>query len=139
MSAFFGTYSVSISSRNLICIPAAFRKVLERGGQKHAFVYPSLWRRCLEGCRIERIESLARQAATGSKRNRDENALLEIALNTGRLLKFDNRGRMSLPDEFLAIAGLSSDALFSGRGKTFEIWQPTAFRRGAKSIKDQCG
>ncbi len=45
-----------------------------------------------------------------------------------RPLAFDVTGRIVIPADLLAHAGISDTAVFVGRGNSFQIWNPAAFR-----------
>ena len=39
-------------------------------------------------------------------------------------ISMDQDGRIILPENLISIADLNDKAIFVGKGKTFEIWQP---------------
>ncbi len=45
-----------------------------------------------------------------------------------RQLQFDVTGRIMIPADLLAHAGITDTAVFVGRGNSFQIWNPDAFR-----------
>lgn len=45
-----------------------------------------------------------------------------------RPLAFDVTGRIVIPADLLAHAGITDTAVFVGRGNSFQIWNPAAFR-----------
>jgi len=45
-----------------------------------------------------------------------------------RPLSFDVTGRIVIPADLLAHAGIKDRAIFVGRGNSFQIWNPDAFR-----------
>ena len=45
-----------------------------------------------------------------------------------RPLAFDVAGRIVIPADLLAHAGITDRAVFVGRGNSFQIWNPAAFR-----------
>ncbi len=45
-----------------------------------------------------------------------------------RPLSFDVTGRIIIPTELLKHAGITDKAIFVGRGNSFQIWNPDAFR-----------
>ena len=47
----------------------------------------------------------------------------------------DQDGRIILPENLISIADLNDKAIFVGKGKTFEIWQPEKFSDYASSAK----
>ena len=44
-------------------------------------------------------------------------------------LQFDSEGRISLSSKLLKHAKIKNSMLFVGQGKTFQIWEPTAFEK----------
>ena len=44
-------------------------------------------------------------------------------------LQFDSEGRILLSSKLLKHAKIKSSMLFVGQGKTFQIWEPTAFEK----------
>lgn len=45
-----------------------------------------------------------------------------------RLLSFDDEGRVRLPDDLIAHAGISDRVLFVGLDRIFEIWNPETYQ-----------
>jgi MraZ protein len=45
-----------------------------------------------------------------------------------RQLAFDVTGRIVIPTDLLKHAGITDTAVFVGRGNSFQIWNPDAFR-----------
>lgn len=50
-----------------------------------------------------------------------------------RPLSFDVAGRIVIPADLLAHAGITDRAIFVGRGNSFQIWEPSAFLAAQKS------
>ena len=44
-------------------------------------------------------------------------------------LQFDSEGRILLTSKLLKHAKIKNNVLFVGQGKTFQIWEPTAFEK----------
>ncbi|HJN90340.1 MAG TPA: hypothetical protein QGG93_08405 [Verrucomicrobiota bacterium] len=47
-------------------------------------------------------------------------------------LTLDKAGRLCLPEELAAVAGLRKEAMFVGRLNKFEIWEPGRFKENSK-------
>lgn len=45
-----------------------------------------------------------------------------------RPLAFDVTGRIVIPEDLLKHAGIKDKAIFVGRGNSFQIWNPDAFK-----------
>jgi MraZ protein len=63
----------------------------------------------------------------------DEAAVVErvIGGSSARLI-LDKAGRLCLPEELAAVAGLRKEAMFVGRLNKFEIWEPGRFNENNK-------
>ena len=46
-----------------------------------------------------------------------------------RQLAFDVTGRIVVPRDLLEHAGIKDEAVFVGRGRGFQIWEPSAFQK----------
>ena len=57
-----------------------------------------------------------------------------------RPLAFDVTGRVVIPADLLAHAGITDSAIFVGRGNSFQIWNPESFRaaqeRALKNLRN---
>ena len=133
MKAFFGTFVNKIDTKGRVSVPAQFRAVIQGRGLTSVAVHPSLFEACLEGAGFDRFENLL-SGFTDSfvAAARDEAA--ELIMEDLRELPLDGDGRIILPDEFIAKAGLQDQAAFVGRGYKFQIWHPGALA-GVKQAK----
>ena len=77
---------------------------------------------------MSRMESLA--AATDKMGVFDGTLddLSAMLFADARPLQFDVTGRIVIPADLLAHAGITDRAVFVGRGNSFQIWTPDAFR-----------
>ena len=126
MELFLSTFENRIDKKGRLSVPAPFRAVLERR-RDPLFLFKSLTEPCLEGCGAERIEQIV-DAIDGMDSLSSEVATLQTLLSSAQEMRLDSEGRMMLPAEFVSYADLDSLALFSGIGRSFQIWQPAAFR-----------
>ncbi len=54
-----------------------------------------------------------------------------------RPLAFDKDGRITLSQDLMQYAGITTSACFVGRGKTFQIWQKDAFEDYQKEARSR--
>ena len=63
----------------------------------------------------------------------DEAAVVERVIGgSSAHLTLDKAGRLCLPEELAAVAGLRKEAMFVGRLNKFEIWEPGRFNKDNK-------
>lgn len=83
-----------------------------------------------------RIEKLHERIAALDPYSEEHDAFATTILGGSRELAFDGEGRVMLPENLLELAGISDQALFVGKGETFEIWEPEAFALHAARARE---
>ena len=110
-------------------MPATFRSHLSSMGYNSFISYPSFNHSALEACSQDRIEKLSNTIDSlnpfEEKRDFFATSILSESIN----LQFDSEGRISLTPKLLKHAKIKNSMLFVGQGKTFQIWEPTAFEK----------
>ena len=123
MDLFLSTFENKIDRKGRLSVPAIYRAVFERHNTP-LYLFKSLTKSCLEGCGIERIKQIV-NAIDQMDVLSEETLTLQTMLSSTQEMKFDNEGRIMLSDDFIDYADLEGIALFSGIGRSFEIWNPT--------------
>ena len=126
MDLFLSTFENKIDSKGRLSVPAKYRAIFERN-HTPLYLFKSLTKSCLEGCGIERIRQIVDAIDQMDVLSEDTLALQTI-LSSSQEMKFDNEGRVMLSDDFILYAELEELALFSGIGRSFEIWNPAKWR-----------
>ena len=140
MDLFLSTFENKIDRKGRLSVPAIYRNVFERKNTS-LYLFKSLTKSCLEGCGIDRINQIV-DAIDQMDVLSEDTLTLQTMLSSTQEMKFDNEGRIMLSDDFIDYASLDGIALFSGIGRSFEIWNPlqwyprdTATRDSAKKGK----
>lgn len=126
MKSFIGTFVNKIDAKGRISVPAPFRAVLQTKNLSGVTCYPALTGPCIEGCGLDRIEAMVETLPDDPIPSVDEDAIAHLIFASARDLQFDGGGRIVLPADFLAKADLSDQGAFVGKGRTFQIWNPSA-------------
>ena len=126
---FSSNYENKIDKKGRVSVPATFRTHLSSVGYNGFITYPSFNNTALEACSQDRIEKLSNtiDSLNPFEEKRDYFATSILAESTN--LQFDSEGRISLSSKLLRHAKIKSSMLFVGQGKTFQIWEPTAFEK----------
>ena len=122
---FVSTYESGIDAKGRVSIPASFRAAL--GGGSRVFLWPSLdGSGCLEGGG-EALMQLYRQTISRLPlQSPARKALVNGVFARAADLKMDEPGRIRLPDELMAAAGITDRVVFAGNIDSFQIWNPDA-------------
>jgi MraZ protein len=128
MRQFVGNQTKEIDAKKRLMIPAAFRNALREGDGFALILRPSPSNPCIEGWPPETLAALIPKAEAIDPF--DDAAALKAAslFGTGEAPKIDAEGRMVLPEEMAAHAGIKDSAMFIGLGNRFMIWEPAAGR-----------
>lgn len=125
---FFTTYAGTLDSKSRVCIPAAWRQVLSAQNTTGVYVSQSLDEESLIGfgealmtTELKRLEGLD-PVFSGAY-----NDLAAPLVSGAATLPIDENGRVRLPDELIAAAGLKDRVVFVGVGAKFEIWNPETY------------
>jgi MraZ protein len=129
MSLFLSSYENRLDTKGRISVPASFRASLSSDKFAGVVLYRSFTNNCIEGLSMSRMEQLA--AATDKMGVFDGTLddLTAMLFADARPLQFDVTGRIMIPADLLAHAGITDRAIFVGRGNSFQIWNPDAFHR----------
>lgn len=124
-----------VDTKGRVSIPASFRRVLEEGdpdweGGKApnlVIIYGRNERPRLECFTIRAMEEIDAIVATYPAFS-EEREELEYFLNTQSCYAtLDDNGRIVLGAKLRETIGLGDEAVFAGRGASFDIWEPKAY------------
>jgi MraZ protein len=125
---FLSTFVKQIDKKGRVSVPAPFRSVLAGQQFSGIIVYPSFVHPCIEACGMSRMEALYARIESLDPFSEERDAFATAILGGAVQLPFDGEGRVVLPESLLKQAGIGADGVFVGKGNTFEIWEPVAFR-----------
>lgn len=127
---FIGKVGGKLDGKGRVCVPAHYRQILSALGTPGVYVCPSFHEGALE-CFGEDVLQRFHQAQAELDpfftQQHDDRARSVLAMT--ELLTLDENGRVRLPDEMIAHAGLKEgDAIvFVGHGSKFQIWDKERF------------
>ncbi len=90
----------------------------------------------MEGCGPERISQIV-DAIDQMDSLSEDAEILQTMLFSAQEMKIDADGRMLLPAEFIEFAALDGTALFSGIGRSFQIWRPDQHQKRETDFRDR--
>lgn len=138
---FLSTFTNRIDKKGRISVPAPFRAALAAQEFQGIVAYASLINPCVEACGMNRIEKLSRQIETLDPFSEERDALAATIFGESMQLAFDSEGRVTLPPVLLTSARIKEEAVFVGKGDTFELWEPKLFadyaQRARKTAYDK--
>ena len=128
MSLFLSSYENRLDTKGRISVPASFRAAAINEDFAGVVLYRSFTNNCIEGLTMSRMEQMANAADKMGVFDSELDDLSAMLFADARPLNFDVTGRIVIPNDLLQHAGITDKAIFVGRGKSFQIWNPDAFR-----------
>jgi MraZ protein len=124
---FAGQFTNKLDAKGRVSVPSEFRDVLaeRKGGGFHCTISPL--EAALSGYGQDLFEHYEERLKPYDPFSPEYAALASTVYSSCRYLVFDPEGRVRLPDDFIAHAGIQERALFCGMGSFFEIWNPEAY------------
>lgn len=142
MAIFLSQYTNRVDKKGRVSVPSAFRAVLGEQLQHGIVVFKCLQHPALEACSAAYMEQLS-DSLERQDLPADELEQIEMTIFGGsQILPVDGEGRVVLPQAFCEFAGITEEAAFVGRRRTFQIWNPERLRecedtaRGRARSKD---
>ena len=127
MALFLSTFTNKVDAKGRVSVPAQFRASLVNENYSTMVVYESFINQCIEGCDIERIKKISESIDNLEPFSEERDAFATAVLGGSVQLSIDGDGRVILPENLLKTAKIKDNAVFVGKGSTFEIWEPKRF------------
>jgi MraZ protein len=125
---FVSTIVNKLDAKGRVSIPAPFRQILAQQTLRGFYCFPSFVSPALEAFGEDLLADFQKRlGAVDPLFSEDYDAQAQAVVGETQLLNFDDEGRVRLPDDFLAHAGIKDRVLFVGMIQKFQIWDPDRF------------
>ena len=128
MSLFLSSYENRLDTKGRVSVPASFRASVSNDKFAGVVLFRSFTHNCIEGLTMSRMEQMAAATDKMGVFDSELDNLTAMLFADARELAFDVTGRIVIPADMLKHAGITESAVFVGRGNSFQIWNPDAFR-----------
>jgi len=125
---FVSTFTNKLDAKGRVSIPAPYRQILAQQEMGTLYCIPSFVSSSLEAFgntllnqfqqRLDKYDPLFSE-------NYDDEA--QAVLAAAQPLNFDDEGRVRLPDDLIAHAGITDRVVFVSLGQKFQMWDPVRF------------
>lgn len=129
MSLFLSSYENRLDTKGRVSVPASFRSSIINEQFAGVVLYRSFTNNCIDGLSMSRMEKLAEATDQMGVFDSKLDDLSAMLFADARPLQFDVTGRIIIPDDLLKHAGITDTAIFVGRGNSFQIWNPSEFKK----------
>ncbi len=128
VALFLSTFVNKVDRKGRISVPAPFRAALAGQVFNGIVAFRSYKQRTIEACGVDRMASLSESLDDMELFSEAQDDLASTIFADAHQLPFDGEGRIVLTPVLAEHADIDDMAAFVGRGATFQIWKPEAFR-----------
>ncbi|MDR0319327.1 MAG: division/cell wall cluster transcriptional repressor MraZ [Rickettsiales bacterium] len=129
MALFLSSFTNGIDTKGRISVPASFRAAVAAENFGGIVLFRSFTNKCIEGFGMNRMEKMAAATDQLGAFDKTQDDLTAMLFADARPLQFDVSGRVVIPEDLLKHADISGEAVFVGRGNSFQIWNPREFAK----------
>jgi len=132
---FMDTVINKVDAKGRVSLPADYRAIVKELSME-IVCYRSLSAPCIEGCLEDTLDKLATviEDATDFFSETQDN-LTNLIFGDARRFTFDSTGRIMLSEKLLKHAGITDTAVFVGKGRKFQIWNPQNWAKEEARIR----
>ena len=132
---FMDTIFNKVDAKGRVSLPSDYRAIVKELSTE-IVCYRSLSAPCIEGCLEETLDKLATdiENATDFFSETQDN-LTNLIFGDAKRFTFDSTGRIVLTEKLLQHAQISDTAVFVGKGRKFQIWNPENWAKEEARIR----
>lgn len=132
---FLDTITNKVDSKGRVSLPADYREILKELSTE-IVCYRSLSAPCIEGCTEDLLARLATEMETSLDFfSQTQDDLTNLIFGDARKFNFDSTGRIVLSDKLMKHAQITDTAVFVGKGRKFQIWNPENWAKEEARIR----
>ena len=120
MPLFTGRFEYSVDDKGRLSIPSRLRDQIEKEGQEAAFIVTSIDPEYLSAFATNEFQELI--ASVRESTDPNTRVLMRRLASEAQTCSVDKQGRVMLPPELRALAGIARDVTILGVAKRIEIW-----------------
>ena len=134
---FMDTIVNKVDAKGRVSLPADYRAIV-KSAESEIVCYRSLSAPCIEGCLEDLLDKLASEMEDSldffSEKQDD---LTNLVFGDAKRYPFDSTGRIMLSEKLLKHAQIKDSAVFVGKGRKFQIWNPKNWEKEEQRIRAQ--
>lgn len=134
---FMDTILNKVDAKGRVSLPADYRAIVKETGSE-IVCYRSLSYHCIEGCLEDLLDKLATQMEDSLDFfSETQDDISNLVFGDAKRYPFDSTGRIMLSEKLLKHAQITDSAVFVGKGRKFQIWNPDNWAREEQRIRAQ--
>lgn len=132
---FMDTIINKVDAKGRVSLPADYRAIA-RENESEIICYRSLTAPCIEGCLEDLLEKLASDIENSTDFfSQTQDDLTNLIFGDAKRFATDSTGRIVLTEKLLNHAQITDSAVFVGKGRKFQIWNPQNWAKEEERIR----
>lgn len=132
---FMDTIINKVDAKGRVSLPADYRAMVKELSTE-IVCYRSLSAPCIEGCLEETLDKLATEIENATDFfSETQDNLTNLVFGDAKRFSFDSTGRILLTEKLLQHAQITDSAVFVGKGRKFQIWNPQNWAKEETRIR----
>ncbi|WP_315923885.1 division/cell wall cluster transcriptional repressor MraZ [Mesorhizobium sp. SP-1A] len=124
MDRFLSSAVNRIDGKGRVSVPAHFRAVVQKRGYRELYALRCLDVPAMDVGGLDLLDRYEQRIAQEDPFLRTADDMSFFCHGDGLFLKLDQDGRITMNDFIRAHTGITTEAVFVGRGNFFQIWEP---------------
>ena len=134
---FMDTIINKVDAKGRVSLPADYRAIVKELNSE-IVCYRSLTAPCIEGCVEDLLEKLASEIETSTDFfSQTQDDLTNLIFGDDKRFTLDPTGRILITEKLLKHAQITDTAVFVGKGRKFQIWNPENWAREDERIRSE--
>lgn len=132
---FMDTVTNKVDAKGRVSLPSDYRAIVKELSTE-IVCYRSLSAPCIEGCLEDTLDKLATEIENSTDFfSETQDNLTNLIFGDAKRFPFDSTGRIVLTEKLLKHAGITDTAVFVGKGRKFQIWNPENWAKEEARIR----
>lgn len=132
---FMDTVVNKVDAKGRVSLPSDYRAMVKELSTE-IVCYRSLSAPCVEGCLEETLDKLATEIENATDFfSETQDNLTNLVFGDAKRFGFDSTGRIVLTEKLLKHAQITDTAVFVGKGRKFQIWNPENWAKEEARIR----
>lgn len=129
------TITNKVDAKGRVSLPSDYRAIVKELSTE-IVCYRSLSAPCIEGCLEDSLDKLATEIENSTDFfSETQDNLTNLIFGDAKRFPFDSTGRIVLTEKLLQHAGITDSAVFVGKGRKFQIWNPENWAKEEARIR----
>lgn len=129
------TITNKVDAKGRVSLPSDYRAIVKELSTE-IVCYRSLSAPCIEGCLEDSLDKLATEIENSTDFfSETQDNLTNLIFGDAKRFPFDSTGRIVLTEKLLQHAEITDSAVFVGKGRKFQIWNPENWAKEEARIR----